>query len=221
MPFLQAGQLLVQVDEAGGHPGDVGAAGFQFLYFFHNRVELVPDLLQAVPQAPVGHRQHFLLRQVQHGVDFDVKGGGQLVDLGAGQYHGPAAGVFGHHLGVILHVGRRRDEVQQVAQKQRPPDALQITGPLQDVADGHRVDGLPAVIELGDRPEDDLMGRYVEVLRAQRAHHFVGGPRGAQDRPQHRLFGFQAVRRGPVRPGPFGHRSVVHVFVFLHPAVLP
>jgi len=131
------------------------------------------------------------------------------VGVGVGQAdaqvdHPPPAGRIGDQAGVVAGMGHRRHRLDQRVQERAAADVGQLAAVVELPQHGHRVGRLAAVGQAQHRPPDGAVGGPVEVDLLKKGGDLDQQPPSGQDRPQHRLLGFQVVRWLPVG---FGHWS--------------
>jgi hypothetical protein len=100
--------------------------------------------------------------------------------------------------------GHRGHSLDERVQERAATHIGQLAGVIQLPEHRHRVSGLPPVGQPQRGPPDRPMRWPVEVGLLQHGGDLDQQPTGGQDRAQHRLLGFQVVRRLPVG---LGHRT--------------
>ena len=108
-------------------------------------------------------------------------------------------------LRVVRGVRRCRDERGELVDPDPAADSLELTALLELVDEGDRVDGLALCVQGECRAIDLRVALAVEIARVEHFRHCPDGAGGEQHRPEHRLLGFEVLRRhrgGPgMRPG--------------------
>src|SRR5690606_7455966 len=217
---LEPGQLLVQVLEAGGEPGDFAPLRLQGLDLFQHRGEERPHLEHVLGGSALSHAEDGLLGTVHHVVDLVVEIEGDGGDLGSRPDQVTPTGVLFHDGGVVVDVGGDGHHIDQAGEVGDPSHLVQLAGAAQLFRERDGVDRLVAVVETPHRLVDRLMGGDVEVLRMDPVHHVVGGVRRQEHRTEQRLFCLAGMGRDAVHR-PRGvvlsvHVSSVHLGVYLH-----
>ena len=206
LPRVQAVGDLVQLLEAGLHPGPQPAVGRHPVHLVQGALEQIldPDVVLAGP--PLGHLVDLGLRPVHHVVD----GAGHALATGraVAHLHDPGAGLdqppqdrtLGHDLGVVAGVGRGRHPGDQRVQVRVAADPGDGAGPGQLGGHRHRVGRLAPAVQVEDRVVDQLVRRTVEVVAAQHLDHVGDRVLGQQHAAEHGLLGLDVLRRGPIEP---------------------
>ena len=133
-----------------------------------------------------------------------------LEDLAGALDQGPADGLLADDLRVVLGVGGVRDAPEDLRDDLVAADRLELIAPDQLLGDGDRVDRLAQVVEVADRPVEDLVAVAVEVLDVEQADDVVEDVVVEQDAAQHALLGLEVLRgqadgsTSPIRPARSG-----------------
>ena len=101
-------------------------------------------------------------------------------------------------LGVILGIRGRRGLFEGLADRLVAAGLLEVSPAGQFVDQGDRVDRLAEVVEVADRPVDDLMAVAVEVLDLEQRHDVVERLVVEQEAAEDAQLGLDILGREPV-----------------------
>ena len=196
---MQAGQLAIQIPEAGREPGYLIACRLESLEFLQDRVEQPTKLEHPIADFASRDSQDGLFGTIEDEGDLFFQFERQVVDGRTRPQEVTALGVFLDDARVVVDVGGARNDVEQASDIGNPADSFEFVGASQLLGDSDGVDRLVRVVQNRDRPEDRLVRRVVEVICLQLVHDIVGGLRGQEDGSENRLFGFHGVGRDSAR----------------------
>ena len=202
IPRLHAGGHPVQIDETGGNAGDLAGvvAAIEFVDALEHLARQRTDVLEIVAllAAVLGNLEHLGLGRVQYLVDRPALGiegfGGDLVRHGnQPAQHGPVA----HHLGIVADVAGRDHRIGEHHQILLAPGIFQTPGQLQRILDRQRIGRLAGPQQDGDVLPYQTVIMAVEVIIVDDVGNVFPGTVVEQQTAQHRLFGFDRMRRQP------------------------
>ncbi len=198
LAWVQAVGQLVQLDEPGGHADHLAAAVADRLDLVERALHDRGERLIVLAGAALGDGVDLGLGGVDDRVDLAVAGVTHLRDAGAGLDQAAQDGALGHDLGVVAGVGRGRHRGQQRVQVRRPagPGDLPALGQLG--RDGDRVGRLAPPVQVEDGVVDQLVGRLVEVVGAQRLDDVGDGVLAQHHAAEHALLRGQILGRRAV-----------------------
>ncbi len=194
---VKSRELLVEVPESSGETRDLVAASLQRLEFLQCREEERADRLHPLAHLATGDVEHRLLRAIEDRCDLVIEPQRQIRDGRAGPDQVSPLRRLLDDAGVVVDVGRRRHDVEQPRHIGNAAHLLEFAGSAQFLGDGDGVDRLVGVEQQLDGGEDRTMRRDVEVLCLETVHHLVDGVRRHEHRSEHRLLGFNGMRRNP------------------------
>ena len=206
---LQAGQQLVEVEEAGGRAGDGVALVVERLEPVEVVVQQVVDRRHGVGDPALGDLEHERLGLVDRLGDVVGQVVAHLGDLAGHTDQAPQQRVLLDDPGVAAGVGDGRRGGLQGDEGGRATDGVEQAGPAQLLGDGDRVGRLTGRRQRGDGLEDVAVGRLVEVLGVEHLGGDGDGVLGQQHRPEERLLGLEVVGWDPPGPRWAGRSRVV------------
>ncbi len=220
---LQARGHAIEVDETGGHAGDVVGVVGHLLHAVqqidHQGVHGLKALLHA--RAFFTDVEDFLLGLVQYLVHWPplrVEGvGGDLV---AGRHQFAQDGALAHDFGIAADVAGAGHVLRQRVQVGQATYFLGLAQALQLLVHGDHVGGLAGVDQLGNGRKNQLVLVAVKVVLDQQIAYAVPGVVVQQQATEHARLGLDGMRRhaqlrdfavigrGKVALG--GHESIRH-----------
>ena len=201
---LEAGQLLVEVDEAGGDAGDGLVVLEQGLEVVEVGAEEVAQGRDGVGDPLLGHVEDEGLGLVDGPRDVVGQAVADLGDVAGDGDEAAEEGVLLDDAGVAAGVADGRGARLQGDEDGRAPHRLQQVGPGQLVGHRDRVGRLALGVEGGDGVVDVAVGRLVEVVGVEldldRGHDGVAAEEHGAEQG---LLGLEVVGRdaGPRRGG--------------------
>ena len=192
---LQAGGLLVEVEEAGRHAGDHLLAFVQLLDGLDRVHDHVADLEEGGPDALFGHVVDEALGLVEELFDVVLAVVTAPDDLAGHANEAAQHGLVPDDAGVVGDVGGAGHLVAEFGEEGRAADLGQLTARFQRVGQGDEVDGLAALGQGEHGLEDGAVRVAVEIGRGHDLDDAVQGVGVEQDAAEDRLFGLQVLRR--------------------------
>jgi len=197
---LQAGGHAVEVGKAGRHAGDFRGvlAVMQFLnaldHLREQRVDVHEALLVAC--AHFGNGEYFLFGGVEQffGIAAErVKRiGGDFV---TGHDEVAQDGALAHDLGITADVGGGWGVGRQLTEVGQTAGFVCQAGLFDGFGDGHHIGGFGAFEQTRDLLEDEFVFAAIEVGFGQQVGNAIQRFVVQQQATEHRLFGFDGVRR--------------------------
>ena len=199
---LQAGGLFVEVGIAGGHAGDVArvVAVVEHVHPVDHLREQGADghetLLAA--RALLGDLEHFRLGLIEQlGSLAPERVVGRVGNGGAHLGQAPHDAALAHDLGVALDVGGRGGVLGQRRQIGETAGIGELGAAFQAFGNGEHIRRPVGVDQPRDVPVNEAVIGPVEVLLLDLVGDAFPGAVVEQQPAQHRLFGFERVRRQP------------------------
>ncbi|MCY1413274.1 hypothetical protein D9M71_287020 [compost metagenome] len=194
---MQAAGLLVEVGEAGGNPGQRLGGVEQVVDPVDGLHQDVADTHRAAGLRPrLGDLEDLALGLVE---DFlgvaPLRVEGAVGDVAADADQLPQRGALADDVRVGLDVRHRRRVLRQLGEIGQAADLRQLAFLVQLLGQGDHVERLVALGELVDRPEDQSVVVAVEVAVGYRIQHPLPGVVVQHQAAQHRLLGFDRMRR--------------------------
>ena len=196
--LLQAARLLVEVDEAGGQPGDQLLALGELVDGAEALLDDLPDADEALPDAVLGDVEDRLLRAVEDESGLVLRLVGVLGDAVAGVDQVPEDGLLLDDPAPLLDVRDARHPVDERGQVGGAPHRLQRLHAHELVLQGDEINGLAALGQGGHGVEHAPVRLAIEVVAGEDLGRGVEGlvvdEDGAEDGPLRlRVVGQRAV----------------------------
>ncbi len=190
---LEAGRQPIEVAEAGGGPGDVGAGFVQGGDALEALFQQLLDVAELRGDAALRKLEDDLLGTVDENLRLARAFPTELGDL----LSGDDEAAEGRHLvddaRVVRRICRRWHERCQLVHPHAPADGLELATFLELVDEGDRVDRLAFRIEREARAIDLRVALPVEVGGIEDLAHRSDRTRGEQHRPENRLLGLEVL----------------------------
>ena len=194
VPGLKAGRQPVELAEAGGDPGDVGAGFVQLSDAFEALFQQVLDVAELGRDAALREVEHDLLGAVDEHLRLARALPAELRDLLAGGDQAAERRHLADDACVVRGVRRRRHERCELVHPHASAHVLELAAFLELVDERDRVDRLTLRIEREPGAIDLGVTCAVEVRRVEDFAHRPDRTRGEQHRPEDRFFGLEVLR---------------------------
>ena len=202
---LQPGRQLVEVGEARRHAGNQLLARVQLLDGVEARLREIAHRDEAVADVVVGDREDRVLGLIEDDVGLVLGrvGGGQ--NPVGGKDQAPQRRLLFDDARVMLDVGRTRHAVHQRRDVGGAADFVEIARSPELLLERDEIDRVAPLDQPDHLVEDAAMRVAEKILRVD---HFRGEVERVvveQNRAEHRAFGLEIVRKGPLGDDGIGH----------------